>query len=216
MDMVRELLFRIRSFFLKRRRDEDFDAELTAHLEMSIHDNIRRGMSAEEARRNALTSLGGVEQTRELHRASRGLPALDAIIRDLRYAVRTLRRDAGLTTFAILIVGLGVGASSTVFSVFNTLFLRPLPFDDPGRLVWIANGESKNLSAQTVQVVNLVELRSQSQSLADVAAYSPFYGAGDIRLTGTGEPERLTGVPVTEGFFQLLGGASAVGTVLHQ
>jgi predicted permease len=205
MDSVRELLARFRSFFRKRAGDEDFDAELSAHLDLAIQDNIQRGMSVEEARRRALISIGGMEQARELHRDSRGLPALDTILQDLRHAVRTLRRDAGLTTFAILIIGLGVGASSTVFSVFHALFLRPLPFEDPARLVWIANGESENLSDQTVQVGNLLDFREQSQAFSQVAGYSPFYGAGDIRLSGADEPERLTGVPVTEDFFRLLG-----------
>lgn len=129
----------------------------------------------------------------------------DPVLRDLRHALRTLRRDATLTTFAILIIGVGVGASATVFSVVNTLWLRPLPLDDPGRLVWIANGTSDNLSRQAVQVGHMVDLREQSQSLADVAAFSPFYGIGDIRLTGSGEAARITGVPVTERFFPLLG-----------
>jgi putative ABC transport system permease protein len=124
---------------------------------------------------------------------------------DLRYAVRTLRRDAAWTTFAILIIGVGVGASATVFGVVNALWLRPLPFDDPERLVWVANGTAENLSRQAVQVGHVVDLREQSQSLAGLAAFSPFYGAGDIRLTGSGEPARVTGVPVTEGFFPLLG-----------
>ena len=132
-------------------------------------------------------------------------PGLDIIVRDVRYACRTLRRDAGLATFAILIVGLGVGASSTVFNVFNALLLRPLPFEDPGRLVWIANGTSENLSEQTVQVMNLQDLQEQSESFTALAGFSPFYGVGDIRLTGAGEPERVTGVPVTESFFPLLG-----------
>lgn len=205
MDTVRELLARLRSFLRKQARDEDLDQELSAHLVFAIEENIARGMSPDEARRRALISIGGIEQAKEEHRDSRGLAAFDDVIRDLRHAVRTLRRDAGLTTFAILIVGLGVSASSTVFSVCNALLLRPLPFDDPGRLVWIANGQSENLSAQTVQVANLLELRQQSQSLSALAGYSPFYGAGDIRLTGAGEPERLTGVPVTEDFFRLLG-----------
>jgi len=133
------------------------------------------------------------------------LRLVETLARDLRYAVRTLRRDAALTTFAILIIGVGVGASATVFGVVNALWLRPLPFDDPGRLVWVANGPSENLSRQTVQVGHVVDLREQSQSLASLAGFSPFYGVGDIRLTGTGEPERVTGVPVTEGFFPLLG-----------
>jgi predicted permease len=130
---------------------------------------------------------------------------VETLGRDLRHAVRTLRRDAALTTFAILIIGIGVGASTTVFSVANALWLRPLPFDDPGRLVWIANGPSENLSRQAVQAGHVVDLREQSQSLTGLAGFSPFYGVGDIRLTGTGEPERVTGVPVTEGFFPLLG-----------
>jgi putative ABC transport system permease protein len=130
---------------------------------------------------------------------------VETLVRDLRYAMRTLRRDAALTTFAILIIGVGVGASTTVFSVVNALWLRPLPFDDPGRLVWVANGPSENLSRQAVQVGHVLELREQSQSLASLAGFSPFYGVGDIRLTGRGEAARVTGVPVTEDFFRLLG-----------
>jgi predicted permease len=130
---------------------------------------------------------------------------LDAILRDLKYGVRTLRRDAALTTFALLILGLGIGAASTVFNVFNALLLRPLPFEDPERLVWVANAESENLSAQTVQVMNLIELQEQGRSFAALAGFSPFYGVGDIRLTGMGEPRRVTGVPVTQRFFALLG-----------
>ena len=133
------------------------------------------------------------------------LSLVETLVRDLRYGVRTLRRDAALTTFAILITGIGVGASTTVFSVVNALWLRPLPFDTPGRLVWIANGPSDNLSRQAVQVGHVVDLREQSQSLANLAGFSPFYGNGDIKLTGTGEPARITGVPVTEGFFPMLG-----------
>ncbi len=133
------------------------------------------------------------------------LSLVETLVRDLRYAVRTLRRDAALTTFAILIIGVGIGASTIVFSVVNALWLRPLPFDDPGRLVWVANGPSENLSRQAVQVGHVVDLQEQSQSLDGLAGFSPFYGAGDIRLTGTGESERVTGVPVTEGFFPLLG-----------
>ena len=133
------------------------------------------------------------------------LSLIETLVRDLRYGVRTLRRDAALTTFAILIIGIGVGASTTVFGVVNALWLRALPFDDPGRLVWVANGLSENLSRQAVQVGHVVDLREQSESLASLAGFSLFYGVGDIRLTGTGEPERVTGVPVTEGFFPLLG-----------
>ena len=81
----------------------------------------------------------------------------ETLMRDLRHAVRTLRRDAALTTFAILIIGVGVGASTTVFSVVNALWLRPLSFGDPARLVWVANGSSEHISRQAVQVGHVID-----------------------------------------------------------
>jgi predicted permease len=204
IDALRELPARLASFFHKRARDVDFDHEMTAHLEFAVQENLRRGLPLDEARRRALVEIGGVSQARELHRESRGLPLLDTVIQDLQYAGRTLKRDAGLTVFAVLMVGLGVGASCTVFSVLNALLIRPLPFADPDRLVWIANPTPFN-SAQTTQVANLVEFQAQSGSFSGIGGYSPFYGAGDILLSGGGEPERLTGVPVTGTFFPLLG-----------
>jgi len=143
------------------------------------------------------------------------------VLRDLRQALRTLRRDARLTAFAVLVIGLGVGAAVTVFSVVQALVLRPLPFREPGRLVWVDNRASEqraatlteDLSARTVQVAYLETLRARSRTLADVAGFSPFYGAGDHALTGRGEPERLTSVQVTANFFPLLGVGPAVGRV---
>ena len=137
--------------------------------------------------------------------------ALDSLLQDLRYTFRTLRRDAGFTTFAVLIVGLGIGASSTVFSVVNTLLLRALPFRDPQRLVWISNRDTSGLSGQTTQVGHFLDLRERNQSFAELAAYFAFYGVGDNLLTGQGEPERLSGVPVSENFFSMLGVRPLIG-----
>src|ERR1700684_2958622 len=136
---------------------------------------------------------------------TRGLPILDGFLQDLRYTFRTLRRDAGFTTFAVLIVGLGIGASATIFSVVEALLLRPLPFSEPDRLVWITNHDTGGLSGQTTQVGHLLDLREHNQSFSDLAAYFAFYGVGDNLLSGRGEPERLSGVPVSGNFFQLLG-----------
>ncbi|HET9319490.1 MAG TPA: ABC transporter permease [Bryobacteraceae bacterium] len=138
---------------------------------------------------------------------ARHFPTIDSIRQDLRYTFRALGRDRAFTTFAVLIVGLGIGASSTVFSIVNTLLLRPLPFRDPGRLVWIANhnAEDGDMSGATTQVNHFLDLREQNQSFSDVAAYFAFYGVGDNKLTGQDEPERLSGVPVSQNFFQLLG-----------
>ena len=127
------------------------------------------------------------------------------LLQDLRYSFRSMRRNAGFAVFAILIAGLGVGASATVFSVVNTLLLRPLPFEKPSELVWIANRDLPDLSGQTTQVGYLLDLRERTQTLSAVAGYFAFYGVGDNLLSGRGEPERLSGVPVSENFFDVLG-----------
>jgi len=127
------------------------------------------------------------------------------LVQDLRYTLRTLRRDAGFAAFAILIAGLGIGASATVFSVVNTLLLRPLPFEKPSELVWIANSDAAGLSGQTTQVGYMLDLRDSSQTMSSIAGYFAFYGVGDNLLSGRGEPERLTGVPVSSNFFDVLG-----------
>src|SRR3990170_5980007 len=137
--------------------------------------------------------------------------AFDDLRQDLRYTARTLRRDAGFTTFAVLIAGLGIGASATVFSVVNTLLLRPLPFAQPQQLVWIGNSDSSGLSGQTTQVGHMLDLRQRAQSLSAVAGYFAFYGVGDNLLSGNGEPERLSGVPVSQNFFDVLGVKPALG-----
>lgn len=127
--------------------------------------------------------------------------------RDVVYAFRTMRRDYGFAIFAILIVGFGIGASCTIFSVLNTILIRPLPFRDPGRLVWIANhtDDTNNMSGKTVQVNYLLDYRKLNKSFEDLGAYMAFYGPGDAKLIGDGQPERLTSVPVTQNFFPLLG-----------
>src|SRR5271169_517190 len=138
------------------------------------------------------------------------------LLQDLRYALRTLVKSPGFTIFAVLIVGLGIGASSTVFSVVNALLLRPLPFRDPNRLVWIANsGKDGDLYGQTVQVGHFLDLRESNKSFSDLAAYFAFYGVGDSKLTGDGEPERLSGVPVSQNFFSLLGVQPQLGRLFN-
>jgi predicted permease len=127
------------------------------------------------------------------------------VLKDLRYTARALRRDAGFAAFAILIAGLGIGASVTVFSVVNTLLLRPLPFARPSELVWIANHDTSGLSGQTTQVGHMLDLRVRTRTLSAIAGYFAFYGVGDNLLGGRGEPERLSGVPVSENFFDVLG-----------
>ncbi len=141
---------------------------------------------------------------------------MDRLLQDLRYTFRTLRRDAGFATFVILIVGLGVAASSTIFSVVSAVLIRSLPFRDPGHLVWIANHDSNGLSGQTTQVGHLLDLRERNRSFSDLAAYFAFYGVGDNKLTGQGEAERLSGVPVSRNFFPLLGIQPRIGRLFSE
>jgi predicted permease len=126
-----------------------------------------------------------------------------------------MRRNAGFAVFAILIAGLGVGASATVFSVVNTLILRPLPFEKSSELVWIANRDLPDLSGQTTQVGYLVDLREKTQTLSAVAGYFAFYGVSDNLVSGRGEPERLSGVPVSENFFDVLGVKPVLGRAFN-
>jgi predicted permease len=146
---------------------------------------------------------------------SRWKSLVDPIRLDLRYTLRTLRRDAGFTAFAILIVGLGTGASATVLSVLNAVLVRPLPFRNPQELVWIANHDTSGLSGQTTQVGHLLDLREHNRSFAALAAYFAFYGVGDNLLSGKGESERLSGVPVSENFFQVLGVQPELGRLFN-
>lgn len=146
--------------------------------------------------------------------ATRRSPHLETWIQDVRFGFRSLQRDAGFAAFALLIAGLGVGASVTVFSVAQALLVRPLPFHDPDRLVWISNGDwerGQHLSEISVQVAYLVELRNRAEQLDDVAGYHLFDADGDHALVESGEPRRVTRLRVTENFFTVLGVEPALG-----
>jgi len=174
------------------------------HIESMTQDFVEQGMSQVEAHAAARRKFGNMTQQSEDSRGVWLARWWSDLTQDLRYAFRGMRRDAAFTAFAILITGLGIGASSTVFSVVNALLLRPLPFHDPSRLVSILNVE------WSIQVDHFKDLRDQNRSLTGLAGYSGG-GTGDWQLTGVGEPERATGVPVTQNFFPLLGVEPLVG-----
>jgi predicted permease len=206
-DGIRAAWAKLRAVLGKAALEDDFDAELASHVDLLAAENERSGMTPNQARRAAILRVGGRETLREMHREQRGLPLLEVLGQDLKYAVRTLRRDIGFFAAAVVIMGLGIGASCTIFSVVNTLLLRPLPFQDPERLAWVANHEdgTGDLSGMTTQVDHFLDLRANNKSFEDMAAYFAFYGVGDSKLIQDGEPERFTSVPVSQNFFPLLG-----------
>jgi putative ABC transport system permease protein len=212
MGRWREWRERLRSVFMRRELDREFEDKVSSHIQMAVEENLKRGMNAVEARREALIRFGGIEPAKELHRTARGLPGLDSFVRDLRYSFRTLRKDLAFTVVAVLILGLGIGANTAVFSVVNTILLRPLPFPHAGKLVWIAPPPTKcGFSCETYSADAFEEFRNQNRSFQGVAGYFAFSTEDNYRLTGRGEPMPATGIYVTRSFFQVLGVQPSLG-----
>ncbi|MGB6742652.1 MAG: ABC transporter permease, partial [Terracidiphilus sp.] len=203
---------RTRAFLAKRRLDRELEAELAAHVEFATEENMERGMPFQEARRLALVSIGGIEQAREKHREARGLMKIDILLQDLKYTLRTLGRDPGFTIVAVLILALAIGANVAVFSVVNTLLLRPLPFAAPDQLVWIAPPPTKcGLSCATYSTDAYDEFRALSRSYQDVTGYFAFSSPGNLSLSLGGAPIPATSIDVISNFFELLGVKAAMG-----
>ena len=201
------LRLRLRYLARQSERQRLLWEEMDFHIESMAQDLVGTGMSEQEARAAAHRKFGNMTRNSEEARSVWIFRWMSDLAQDLRQAFRGMRRDAGFTAFTILIAGLGIGASSTVFSVVNALLLRPLPFRDPGRLVWISNGDEFT----STQPEHFSELRQLNRSFSDLAGWNAFYRAGDSELTGIGESERLTSVAVTENFFALLGVNPVIG-----
>jgi len=215
---LRAAILRVRSFLSKPALDADLEAEIEAHLELAIEENIHRGLSPSEARRQALTRFGGVEPAKLKQREARGLMKLDILLQDLKYTIRTLSRDRGFTLVAVLILALGIGANVAVFSVVNTLLLRPLPFPNAKQLVWIAPPPTKcGLSCATYSTGAYDTFRARTRSFQDVTGYFAFSSADNLSLKlGNGAPITATSIDVIANFFQLLGVQPAMGRAFTQ
>jgi predicted permease len=137
------------------------------------------------------------------------------VLHDLRYTLRTLRRDAAFAWIAILILAVGIGSNTAIFSVLNTVLIRSLPFRDAGRLVWIANTGKEGLSGATSRVSNFNDLRAMNHSFEDLGSFFAFFGEGDETLTQNGEAERLGSVGVSQNFFKVLGIQPKIGRLFN-
>jgi predicted permease len=206
MSALRRTLSRVRSFFSKSPLDADLEAEIAAHIEMATEEHIKSGLTPLEARRRAFIRFGGIDLAKDKHRDARGLMKLDILLQDLRYAIRTLSRDRGFTLVAIFILALGIGANIAVFSVVNTLLLRPLPFPQAEQLVRIHQKNPKGgESSMTYSTDAMQAFQQQTRVFQQVTGYFAFSGPDNVKLIGKGQPQPVTGLLVAGNFFSTLG-----------
>jgi predicted permease len=168
MRQLRAWLLRFGGFFHRNRRDHELAAELESHLHLHIEDNLRAGMTAAQAKREALIKLGGIEQTKEKYRERRGLPFFETLLQDLRFAFRMFLKNPGFTTVAILTLALGVGTNSAIFSLVDSSLLRAQPFSNPARLVHIWTTEADG-EIHTPSPAEYFALRKNAQSFDEIA-----------------------------------------------
>ena len=183
--------------------DRDLDDEMAAHLELAIEENLERGLAPGEARRQARLRFGGAQLAKEQHREARGLPFLDALVQDLRFAFRMLRKSPGFTSAVILTLTLGIGANTAIFSVVYTVLLKSLPYPRADRLVMLYENvrlPSYQNDRNEVSSGNFSDWTKQNSVFENLAAYRN----RSFNLTGTGEPLRVEGELVSANFFTTL------------
>jgi predicted permease len=195
MDFVRMLIRRLASLFRGRNLDIELEEELCAHLDLAVEENVRYGMTRKEARTAALRSFGGVAQVKERYRNQRGIPMLEQLSRDIPFGWRQLLRSPGFAVTAIMTLALGVGANAAIFTLIDSILLRPLPFADQDRLVSIsADGRFPKGWIRALQ--------QNSQSFASISAYGE---NAESNVAGVDTSERVFGSRVTVNFFDTLG-----------
>ena len=202
MKTIRAWSSRLRNLLRREQLERELHEELASHLAMHIEDNLRAGMTPEEARRDALMKLGGVEQAKEDYRDRCGVSWLETLLQDLRFGTRMLRRSPGFTAIAALTLALGIGANTAIFSLVNGILLHPLPYAGPDALVSVTGTYPKGA---------FVAMRQQIRSM-EVAAYSDSH---EVNLTGYGEPVRLNSALVSAELFSMLLARPALGRTFY-
>src|SRR5579859_210944 len=207
MTWFKQFASRFSALFRKRHLEQDMNYELRAHLEMLMEENVRRGMSRENARYAALQSFGGVEQVKENYREQRGLVTLEAILQDLRYGIRMLAKSPGFTAIAVLTLALGIGATTAIFSVVEAVLLHKPPYQNPSQLVEIGSRNPQH-KVYPVSAGDFSDWASTTAAFRNLAAYK----AWDFRtLTGAGDPDEVWASPVSTNLFHLLGVNAILG-----
>ena len=208
MTRLRIFLFRLWALVRSRQMDREIDDEITSHLAEATEEYVRQGLSPEEARRAAQRSFGGVTQTKEVYRQVRSFMWLEELPRDLRYALRTLRKSPAFTTTAAATLALAIGTNTTMFSVLNAVLLRPLPYRAPEQLAMLwTEDPTQNLREGRSALWDVEQWRSQSQSFADMATFD---SVGTV-LTGADGVEQIVGASISPNLLPLLGVQPVLG-----
>jgi len=210
MTRLRTFLFRLRALVQSRRVDRDIDDEITSHLAEATDEYIRQGLSPAAARQAAQRSFGGVTQTKEVYREVGSFMWLDDVARDLRHALRALRRAPVFTAVALLTLALGIGANAAIFSVLNGVILRPLPYPKSEQLMFVSTQYPLIGAAQSpLSAPEYLEFRAVNQSFAAIGAFAP--GAGEVNVTAHDRARRVRSVNVDEHLLNALGVQAAHG-----
>ena len=195
----------LRATVRRSRLERDMDAELQFHLDERAAHFVRNGMPPPEALRRARIEFGGLEEVKEEGREARGVHLADELAKDLRYGFRVLRRSPGFAVVAILTLGIGIGANTAIFSVVNAVLLRPLPMQDPARMVYLQEKWQDEFPG--LSVGNFLDVRNQSNSFVHLSAS---YNGG-FNLETEDVPERVDGEYVTADYFATVGIRPLVG-----
>jgi len=200
MRTLRAWMLRAANLFNRRRKDWEMEQEFQSHLQMEIADNVRSGMSPEEARRAAMIKSGGLSSARESHRAQRGLPLLETLLQDIRYGIRNLRKSPGFTIAAVAMLALGIGANTAMFSVVNAVLLSQLPYREPDRLVQLWETEPAP-GVFPFAGPDYLDWQAQNKTLKSTSLYNYAY----FNLSHTGDSQVTRAITAQANFFVTLG-----------
>ncbi len=196
------------SFWRRKLRQQQLDQELQTHLQMAASDRVDRGESAERAQQAARREFGNVDLVQQVTRDQWGWRWLEELPQDLRYGARMLRKNPGFTLVAVLTLALGIGANTAIFSVVDTVLLRPMPYPDPDRIVqFMLSSPQQNFNLSSIP--KFMVWRQQTSTLQDFAAYES--DSPGVNLTEGELPEQLRDIHVSSDYFRLFGATLEFG-----
>jgi putative ABC transport system permease protein len=212
MDLLRTFISRSTALLSKRKLDRELDEELLAHIELATEENLRRGMSDAEARTAALRAFGGLTQTRENYRMERRLPFVETAVRDIRYALRQLRKSPGFTLTAVLTLTVGIGGLAAVYSVLEAVVVRPLPFHQPERLVRLHEGVAHQFEPAGLPAPDVISFARDNKAFAALAGFDH----ASFEVTGAGKPFAAEAERITASLLPMLGIEPMMGRAFTQ